>query len=456
MQIRTRLTLQYLLMGGIIMLVASVAIYLSSAGFRRDDFYHRLENKAINTARLLIEVEEIDVDLLKKIEADNPVSLPGEKIIILNYINEILYSSDEAAVINITQHMANQVRLSGRTRFRQDRYEVLGLLYTERYDRFVVFAAATDIDGFTKLRNLRIILLFVCLISFVIFTVTGWLFAGKALDPISGVVSQVEEITFASLNLRVDEGNGTDEIARLARTFNNMLERLETAAKAQKDFISNASHELRTPLTSVNGQMEVLLMKERTNEEYKKAVSSVLDDIRNLIDLSNRLLLLAQTSAGKQTIVHRPVRIDEILWQVKEEFNKFRKEFLINISLGKGVTDSDLLVVSGDDFLLKTAFSNIIENACKYSGDHSVDVDIEFTDEGLSVIFTDRGIGIPQEDLEHISEPFHRGSNVGAPGHGIGLSLVFQIIKNHNGSVDIGSVPGQGTTVRLGFPPLII
>jgi len=312
MQIRTRLTLQYLLIGGIIMLIASMAIYFSSAGFRRDDFYDRLESKAINTARLLIEVDEIDIDLLKKIEADNPVSLPGEKVIILNYINEILYTSDEAAVINITPHMANKVRLSGTTRFRQDRYEVLGLLYTERYDRFVVFAAATDIDGFTKLRNLRIILLFVCLISFVIFTAAGWLFAGKALEPISGVVSQVEEITFASLNLRVDEGNGTDEIARLARTFNNMLERLETAFRAQKDFISNASHELRTPLTSINGQMEVLLMKERTREEYREAVASVLDDIRNLIDLSNRLLLLAQTSAEKQTAVHRLVRIDEI------------------------------------------------------------------------------------------------------------------------------------------------
>lgn len=438
------------------MLIASMAIYFSSAGFRRDDFFDRLENKAINTARLLIEVDEIDIDLLKKIESDNPVSLPGEKIIILNYINEILYTSDEAAVINITQHMANKVRLSGTTRFRQDRYEVLGLLYTERYDRFVVFAAATDIDGFTKLRNLRIILLFVCLISFVIFTAAGWLFAGKALEPISGVVSQVEEITFASLNLRVDEGNGTDEIARLARTFNNMLERLETAFRAQKDFISNASHELRTPLTSINGQMEVLLLKERTRDEYRQAVASVLDDIRNLIDLSNRLLLLAQTSAEKQTTVHRLVRIDEILWQVKEEFNKFRKEFLINISLDQGVTDSDLLVISGDDFLLKTAFSNIIENAWKYSGGNSVDVDIEYAGGQLSVIFTDRGIGIPQEDLVHISEPFHRGSNVSVPGHGIGLSLVYQIIRNHKGSVDIESSTGKGTRVIVGFPEVTV
>ncbi len=434
------------------MIVASAAIYLSSAGFRRDSFYDRLENKAINTARLLIEVEEIDVDLLRKIEADNPVSMPGEKVIILNYNNDIIYSSDEKAEIPVSYYLANQVRLNSRTRFKREQYEVLGLLYTERFDRFVVFAAASDIDGFTKLRNLRIILLIVCLISFVIFTVAGWLFAGKALQPISGVVRQVEEITFTSLNLRVDEGNGTDEIARLARTFNNMLERLEIAFRTQKDFISNASHELRTPLTSINGQMEVLLMKDRTKEEYRIAVSSVLDDIRNLIDLSNRLLLLAHTAAGEQTTTHQSVRVDELLWQVREEFKKFRREYIINITLGTSLTDSDKLIISGDEFLIKTAFSNIIENACKYSYNSTVDIVLEHTGNMLSAAFTDTGIGIPEDDLAHISEPFHRGTNVNAPGHGIGLSIVYRIIKNHSGTINISSATGHGTQVEILLP----
>ncbi len=108
-------------------------------------------------------------------------------------------------------------------------------------------------------------------------------FSGRALKPMSDVVGRVEEISISSLNLRVPEGNGADEIGRLARTFNNMLERLETSFSMQKNFIANASHELRTPLTSINGQLEVLMLKERSPEEYRTAVVSVMEDIKTLL-----------------------------------------------------------------------------------------------------------------------------------------------------------------------------
>ncbi len=433
------------------MLIASVAIYVSSAGFRKDDFYNRIENKAINTARLLIEVEEIDAGLLKKIEADNPIGLPEEKIIILNYRNDTLYSSDDKGEISITDYLINSIRLEGRTKFTHGRSEILGLLYTEKYDRFVVIAAATDHDGLQKLQNLRLILFVVCLTSLILFSVVGWFFAGKALEPISGVVGKVEEISISSLNLRVDGGNGTDEIARLAKTFNKMLERLEYAFKRQKDFISNASHELRTPLTSINGQLEVLLMKGRPETEYKNAVKSVLEDTRNLTDLLNRLLLLTNTSYENPNINSKPLRVDEMLWQTKEELQKFNKDFRINISLSSSATDPEKIIIQGDEYLLKTAFANIMDNACKFSDDHSVEIRLENKENRLIIYFEDKGIGIYEKDLQHIFAPFHRGENVNAPGHGIGLSLVSQIIKNHNGFINIVSTAGKGTSVELAF-----
>lgn len=452
MKIRSRLTLQFLLMDGAIMIIMSAAIYFFSSGFRRDDFYNRLENKANITARLLIEVEEIDLDLLKKIETDSPISLPREKIIILDYKNDTLYSSDINKEIYVYTNLVNRIRLEGKIKYRQGDYEVLGLLYTERYDRFVVIAAAVDTDGLQKLNYLRMILILVCLTSFLIFSVAGWFFAGKALEPISGVVGQVEEISVANLDLRVNEGNGTDEIARLARTFNNMLERLEYSFKMQKDFISNASHELRTPLTSINGQLEVLLLKDRDTEEYKAAISSVLEDIKNLTDLSNRLLLLAHTTSEKQNFSQTPVRVDEILWQAKDELQKFNKDYNITISIGPSVTESDQMIISGDEYLIRTAFSNIIDNACKYSHDSTVEIRIDNDVQWIILNFIDRGIGISEEDIEHIFEPFHRGKNVERPGHGIGLSLVNQIISNHKGKIELYSSVDKGTRIEVKFP----
>ncbi|MDO9340119.1 MAG: HAMP domain-containing sensor histidine kinase [Bacteroidales bacterium] len=453
MQIRTRLTLQFLLMGGIIMIIASAAIYLSSSSFRKDDFNIRLENKANITAKLLIEVEEIDANLLRRIEKDNPVNLPKEKIIIFNYKNDILYSSDEEGAIKIDTNLLDKIRLDDKIRFKQGPYEVLGMLYTERFDRFVVIAAATDIVGFLKLKNLKIILFIVFLTSLILFSFAGWFYAGKALQPISSVVKQVEDISITSLNLRVDEGNGADEIAMLARTFNKMLERLEVAFKTQKDFISNASHELRTPLTSINGQLEVLLMKDRSSADYKKVVESVLEDIRNIIDLSNRLLLLAHTSSESSENLHNRVRIDEIIWQSTEELKRFNANFNINISIDNSLTDSDQMIVMGDEYLLKTAISNIVENACKYSDDHSVIINLECTSGWISISFIDHGIGINEGDLALVFEPFYRGSNAKMiTGHGIGLSLVHRIIKNHDGIINISSTIGEGTSVLLKLP----
>jgi signal transduction histidine kinase len=440
-------------MGGVIMITASAAIYFSSARFRKDDFSTRLENKAKITARLLIEVKEIDANLLRRIEKDNPVNLPKEKIIIYNYENKILYSTDDEKTLKINNDLLNKIRLYGKVRLREGEYEIAGILYTEKYDRFVVIAAATDIVGYLKLRNLRIILFVVSFFSLVLFSLAGWFYAGRALAPISNVVERVEDISIASLNMRVDEGNGTDELAILARTFNKMLGRLEVAFETQKDFISNASHELRTPLTSINGQLEVLLMKDRSTEEYRRAVSSVLEDIRNIIDLSNSLLLLAQTSAESTGSTFNKVQIDEIIWTVSNELRRYKKNINISISIDDSLTDASQMTVMGDEYQLKTAVTNIIENACKYSGDHSVDITLENSLGWIVINFTDHGVGINTEDLKHVFEPFHRGANAKTiPGHGIGLSLVKGIINNHNGIIKITSNQGKGTRVILKLP----
>ena len=307
--------------------------------------------------------------------------------------------------------------------------------------------------GSLHLEKLKIILTFVCLISLLLFFIAGWFYSGRALKPISDVVKKVEDISITSLNLRVFEGNGTDEIGRLAKTFNKMLEHLETSFAMQKNFIANASHELRTPLTSINGQLEVLMLKDRSAAEYKVALGSVLDDIKSLIDLSNRLLLIARTSAEGPVNFNNKIRIDEILWQAEEEIKRFHNEYHINISIDNSLTDSDQMIVVGDESLLKIAVSNIIDNACKYSSDHSVDIKLRHIEKFIEVVFDDRGIGISEEDMQKIFEPFYRGTNAHSiSGSGIGLPLVNQIIKNHYGSVKLSSQIGKGTSVTVLLP----
>jgi signal transduction histidine kinase len=453
MQIRTRLALQFLLLGGIIMIIASVSIYFTSSSLRKDDFNKLLWNKARTTASLLFNASKTDANRVLGIERNSPVNLQNEKIIIVNFKNDIVYSSDERKEIDIRNYVLEKVRLGYIVSYKQVPYEVVATLFYTNYDRFVVIAAATDIDGSLRMEKLEITLIIVCLMSFLLFFVAGWFYSGRALKPISVVVNKVEEISITSLNLRVYEGNGTDEIGRLAHTFNKMLERLETSFAMQKNFIANASHELRTPLTSINGQLEVLMMKDRSTTEYKTALGSVLDDIRSMIDLSNRLLLIARTSAEGPVNFNKKIRLDEILWQTQEEIIRFNNDYRINISMDDSLTDCEQMIVVGDDSLLKVAVSNIIDNACKYSSDHSVDIKFRHIEKFIEVVFEDRGIGISEEDMKKIFEPFYRGSNtISISGTGIGLPLVNQIIKNHNGKISLSSRLGKGTIVTVLLP----
>lgn len=447
MNIRTRLTLRFITIVAIILTISGFFIYFFSADYRKDDFYNRLLNKAINTAKLLIEVDEIDAELLRRMETDNPVSLPNEKIIIYDHNNEILYTSDDQHELNVTDKMLDNIRLQREHKFQQNEFEVLGFLYTDKYDRFVVIAGATDIYGLKKLANLISILIAVFGLSILAASISGWIYAGRALKPISKVINQVGEISIDKLNLRVDEGNEKDEIAQLAKKFNDMLAHLEKAFHVQKNFIANASHELRTPLTAITGQLEVVLMTDRSTVEYENAIKSVLEDIKNLNILSNRLLLLAQASSESSITKFSPQRIDELLWSAKEEVLKRDKTYVINVDLAESL-DEETLSVPADAQLLKTVFVNLIDNGCKYSSNHQVSVFVKPTKDFLYLEFKDQGVGISPEDLKSILEPFYRGKNTQhIKGHGIGLSLVDRIIKMHKGNILIDSKIGKGTNI---------
>jgi len=453
MQIRTRLTLQFLLIGGIIMIIASAAIYFSTATFRNNDFYNALRIKAQNAAKLMFNAYDIDGHRVLNLEKEYGPGLQNVRILILDFKDEIVYSSDENNEIKINYNIIEQVRLGKRVEYKQPPFEVSGTLYFNNYDRYVVIAAAIDTDGSLHLKKLKTILIVVWLFSFIMFFIVGWFFSGRALKPINDVIKRVEDTSITSLNLRVPVINEKDEIGRLAKTFNNMLERLETSFGTQKVFISNASHELRTPLTSINGQLEVLLMKDRSSEEYKESLASVLDDIKSLIDLSNRLLMIARTSTQSPVKQEKKIRVDEILWQVQEETKKYNNNFNISISLDKSLTDSDQMLVDGDESLLKVAISNLIDNACKYSADNSVEIILRQAGKLIEIAFSDKGIGIPEEDQKKVFEPFYRASNtLSCHGSGIGLQLVNQIIKSHNGEVKLTSKVGVGTEVVIVLP----
>jgi signal transduction histidine kinase len=265
--------------------------------------------------------------------------------------------------------------------------------------------------------------------------------------------AEVSGISAGSLSRRIDEGNKRDEIAQLAINFNKMLERIESAFNIQRQFVSSASHELRTPLNAISSQLQLLLSQRRTSEEYEKALNSLLDDARALVNLTNGLLNLAQFNIDRQRDQFRPVRVDEILFAAQQELGKSRPNYHFQIEYGIMPDEESQLQIKGDETLLKTAFLNLMDNACKFSEDHSVKITFIAKYNSIEIIFQDKGIGISEEDQKKIFMPFFRGSNARnhIQGHGIGLALSHRIVQLHGGDIYIHSIVGEGSDIRVIF-----
>jgi len=179
----------------------------------------------------------------------------------------------------------------------------------------------------------------------------------------------------------------------------------------------------------------------------------VLDDITSLNRTSNRLLLLAQASAENAEAGFAAVRIDEMLWQAETELRRRKPDYTVSIDFEGELDDDAALTINGNDQLIKTAFLNLMENACKFSSDHKVEVLLKVLANNIELVFKDRGMGIDPKDINHIFEPFYRSPDaITIKGHGIGLSLVDRVVTLHKGTIRVSSKPNHGSVFTLVFP----
>jgi len=454
MNIRTKLTLQFSTIVTGILLIFSIAVYFQNEHYREKTFYDRLQNKAITTSRLLFEVHRVDTALLSAIERNTVNALYDENIIIYNTAKKkIVYQNLKGSNYSLDQIVIDKILRDKEYKYRIGRIQVYGILYSFKDRQYVIVVSAYDKWGLAELSNLLLVILTGLFISLLVIVFAGLFFSRRALKPISEVVKQVESISASNLDLRVSAGNGKDEIALLARTFNNMLHRIESAFETQKRFVSNASHELRTPLTSITGQIEVILMSKRSEKEYEKVLRSVLEDIKNLNKLSNGLLELNQASIDISALKLEEVRVDELLLETQIDIVKKNTDYHIKIDFENAPDDDSKLLIIANENLLKIAFFNIIENACKFSPDHTASIIIRPLLNDIRIDFVDNGIGIPIEETDKIFNPFYRATNAAnINGHGIGLSLVDKVISLHRGNIIMNSELGKGTTVTITLP----
>ncbi len=280
----------------------------------------------------------------------------------------------------------------------------------------------------------------------------GWVLASRSLRPIDQVAAELSHIESTNLSARLAPGSTGDEVDRLRRAINRMLERLSDAFGRLQAFTADAAHELRTPLAALQCRIETTLNRPKGEAEAREALSEALTQVGQLSALVDTLLLLARMDATPDLANPGPVDVSALLRDIAEPFGLLAEQRGVTLA----VEAPEPLVTQGDPTLLRRIFGNLLDNAVRYTPAGGRVAARAAREEGsCRVTVADTGIGIEPEALGHVFERFYRADasrSRDAGGVGLGLSIVQRAVELHHGRVAIQSTPGKGTEVTVWLP----
>ena len=454
MKIRTALTLKNTGVTATVFLLCMILIYLVSEQTRDKTFFRDLKSEGITKAHLFL-ADQVDARIMQSIYLNNRKFINEVEVAVYTTDFQMLYhDAIQNDIIKETQEMINDILRKKEIEFHIGKYQGVGMVYPYRGKEYIVTAAAYDGYGYDNLIGLQKTLFILFIVGLSLLFITGYFLARVSLQPIRNIVNEAETITASQIDRRLPVKNEKDELGELSTAFNALLNRLEISFNSQRMFVSNVSHELRTPLSALIAELGLSLQKERTTEQYRYAMQNMLQDARRMTRLIDGLLNLAKADYRKEEISMRDVRLDELLLDVRELILRAHPEYHIDLLFGQEEADDDRLITTmGNPYLLNIAFSNLIENDCKYSGNNTSSVQISFWDRWTIIHLSDNGIGMSEIDKQNLFTLFYRGEDEKiVEGHGIGMALSQKIIRLHGGEIAVHSERGEGTTFVVKLP----
>lgn len=306
-----------------------------------------------------------------------------------------------------------------------------------------------DLDYQMVNRSFSVQSLIVLVLIVLFSSVLTYFLMGKALGPLNRFVNTIHEIRYDKLSERIELPKCTDEIWQLTNTFNGMLGRLEEAFELKTQFAANAAHELKTPLTIMKASLQVLEMEEHPSEtDYREFIEDTREGIERLIKTVDSLMALTKEQAEDKP---EDIVMGDLLGQIAEDLKPRAEENRITI-----MVNTDEFLVRASRTLLHRMVYNLAENAVKYNRPGG-NITLSTIAKGgrLGIEVSDTGIGMDEETVKHIFEPFYRADQSRSqkiPGSGLGLSIVRLIAERMGGQLTVKSEPGRGTTVGFLFP----
>ncbi len=311
--------------------------------------------------------------------------------------------------------------------------------------RVAILAVLTD-ELLTPLAEGGLIALLLSLI--VAFAIARWV-----ADPLQHIIATSR--TIPSENVKPVSESGPHEVRELTRSFNAMLARVESAQNSQRDFVANVSHELKTPLTSIQGFAQAILDGTAdTPEARHQAAQVIYNEAGRMHRMALDLLDLARLDSGTADLKIAPVNMTALLNGIAEKFSPMASNAGINLNVDLA---NDLPIFNGDGDRLSQVFTNLVDNALKFTPREGTVSIRAVQDRGeVQVSVSDTGEGIPADAIPHIFDRFYQADSARAGGEkhgaGLGLAIVHDFVVAHGGRISVRSAPGRGTAFIVHLP----
>jgi signal transduction histidine kinase len=300
------------------------------------------------------------------------------------------------------------------------------------------------------LKNLLFIFLCLCPVFLAITLLIGYFLVRRTLQPIDKITTTARMIGRGDLSKRLNMTDTGDEIGRLGATFDEMIERLDTAFQAEQQFAADASHELRTPVTVISAYAENALSDDTTTDEYTRAMEIIFKESRKMSATISSLLMLTRGDQHKYQPNLEWIDLGQLVDDVSDEMETPAEQKGVSISVLQHSSQYMML----DQTLITNLLLNILENAVKYSNSGG-EIKVSLSKENAYVVLKiqDNGIGISKEDLPKVFNRFFRAEHTGEKeGTGLGLAIAKWIVELHQGEISIDSTLSVGTTVMVNLP----
>lgn len=413
-----------------------------------------MKSEAITKAHLFLK-GQVDAETMQSIYLNNKAFINEVEVAVYTPDFDMLYhDAVDNDIIKENREMIDRIMSEKEIDICEGIYQGIGLVYNYEGKDYVVTAAAYDGYGHKNMHQLLVTLILLFIVGLALLVIIGYMLARSALKPIKSITETAGRINEAHLDQRLPVGKDKDELDGLSMVFNELLERLESSFISQRSFVSNVSHEIRTPLAAIIAELDLALQKDRTSDQYRTAIRNALNDAHGMTSLTEGLLNLARADYRPDKIKMEDIRLDELLIDIADTLHRGHPDYHIEVIFALDNEDDDrLITVKGNKYLITIALSNLIDNNCKYSDNHTSVVQISSDSHNVIIRLSDTGKGMSEDERTRIFDLFHRGENSkDVMGYGIGMTLALKIIRLHKGYIEVLSYSEEGTTFIVRLP----